>query len=130
MDDNDAQNFVDLSKVHLQNDDIEYLQTRLDESSALLKSIRWTFSGSRDVVSRCNDLMFWDSTHHVARYNYKLSTFTAVHSEGKSRAVLISLNLSETTVDSIDCIQSSKIHSGYPYREWWLAMTTIRLNRR
>ncbi len=55
-------------------------------------------------VARCGELLFWDSTHNSTRYHFKLSTFTLVDSGGKSRAVLLSLNLHETTSDFIEMI--------------------------
>jgi len=56
-------------------------------------------------VERCGEIAFWDSTHNTTRYNYKLATFTVIDSEGSNRAVLLSLNLTETAVDCLNMLQ-------------------------
>jgi len=46
-------------------------------------------------VNRCNDLLFWDSTHNLTSYDYKLSSFTLFDSEMKSRPVIFYLTITE-----------------------------------
>ena len=76
------------------NDEIEYLNYGLTKNRTL-KYLTWSFSGSKKVVHRCGDIVFWDSTHNLTKYYYKFSTFTVIESENKSRSVFFNLGLSE-----------------------------------
>lgn len=95
-DEEDASVLVSFLKKERAEGELEYLHVVLDDESGVLQSVTWSFSGSRDVVRRCGDLLFWDSTHNATRYAFKLATFTVIDSEGCSRAVLMTLNLEET----------------------------------
>ena len=55
----------------------------------------WSFKGSCDIVKRCGEISFCDSTHHLKNYAYKLSAITLIDSEGSTRTVLLSLHLHE-----------------------------------
>ena len=79
----------------LQGEQIEFLDMKIHKMTKILLSITWAPKGSRNVVRRCGDIAFWDSTHHVTSCHYKLSAMTGIDSEGKSRALLLSLNLHE-----------------------------------
>lgn len=55
--------------------EIEFLSIIRDESNGILKGLIWTFKGSKEVCNLCGDLIFWDSTHNLTVYDYKLSSF-------------------------------------------------------
>lgn len=78
---------------------VEYLSYGLTKSN-VLEYVTWSFNGSYATISRQGDIIFWDSTHNMTKYCYKLATFTAVDSENRSRAVMFNLGLSE---DSTQC---------------------------
>lgn len=59
---------------------LEYFSYVISTSN-VLEFITWSFKGSKEVVKRCSDICFWDYTHHMTRYSYKLSSFTIVDSE-------------------------------------------------
>ncbi len=95
----DASDFADFLREKKTNGDIEYLQVFLEDSTGILKTVIWTLKQSKSIVERCGEIAFWDSTHNTTRYEYKLSSFTVVDSEGSSRAVMFCLSLSETAED-------------------------------
>lgn len=81
---------------HLKNDGaVEYLSYGVFKNNRL-DYFTWSFTGSEEAVSRCDDILFWDFTHKITKNSSKLSTFTAVDSELKSRAVLMNLVIEET----------------------------------
>ena len=106
----EVQTFLDDLRDMERTSQVEFLRTFISEETNTLKSVAWCFRGSRELVNRVGDLCFWDSTHHMTRFNYKLSSMILVDSEGKSRAVLYCLSLSETAIDYkriIDCWHSA-----------------------
>lgn len=72
---------------------IEYLDYAIDLDTGVLSSIVWSFKGSNEIFSRCGDLGFVDSTHHLTKYSYKLTTIIVPDSESKSRSALLMLHL-------------------------------------
>ena len=80
---------------------IEFMKTNRDAETGVLDFVAWCFKGSKDVVLRCTEPVFWDATHNTTRYEYKLSSFNAIDSEGKSRCVMMCLMLRERTEDLI-----------------------------
>ena len=51
--------------------------------------------GAQELALRCGDVAFWDSTHNVSRYAYKLSTVCLIDSEAKARPILFHMTLNE-----------------------------------
>ncbi len=78
---------------------VEYFTFKLHDENGMLKTLIWSFQGSGELVRKYGDLMFWDSTHEMTKYDYKLSTFNIVDSEGKSRSVMFNLTLEESTIE-------------------------------
>lgn len=99
FDEKDASDLVSFLRLQKASGALEFLQVVLDDETGVLRCVTWSYAGSREVVRRCGDLLFWDSTHNMTRYAYKLASFTVVDSEGCSRAVLLSLNLEEAAED-------------------------------
>ncbi|KAI0565477.1 Ubiquitin-like protease [Gracilaria domingensis] len=91
----DANNLVKYLQQRKREGKVEFLDHHQDEETGELSSIVWSVKGSKELVHRCGDVIFWDSTHNTTRYNYRLATMTAVDSEGVSRAVLLGLTLHE-----------------------------------
>ncbi len=94
--DDDASTFVSALRKKKARGELEYLRIYLDEDTGVLKSVIWTFRGSKQCVQKLWGYCFWDSTHNMTRYDYKVSFFTIIGSEGCSGAVSFCLFLSET----------------------------------
>ena len=82
----------------------------------------WTFSGSSFLVSCVKDLRLWDLTHHISRYEYRLSKNSLIDSESKSRCSLQAFSLLHEQLmwniwfshgmKSLNFCASSHIHRG------------------
>ena len=93
----DAQQFVNMLLDDCKNNKkFEFVNYGRDDDSGVLTYAAWAFKGSRSVVQRCKDLVFWDSTHHATCYDYKLSSMNVVDSEGVSRTVFQCIVMQET----------------------------------
>ncbi|KAI0560387.1 MULE transposase [Gracilaria domingensis] len=90
----DAEELVKYLRIEHEGDHLEFLDFEL-EGTGVLSSITWSLNGSKDIVRKCGDVLFLDSTHNSTRYNYSFVTYTVVDSEGVSGAVLLSLTLRE-----------------------------------
>ena len=106
----DASKLISNLSEMKKNGRVEYLSFDLAENN-VLNSVTWSFKGSRDVVQRCGDVLYWDSTHNMTPFSYKLASLTLVDSEMKSRPVMFRLGLSETVKDCSSLIDSW--HSNY-----------------
>lgn len=110
----DSQKFVDSLRSELPNGSVEFLHIVQNDSTGLLTSATWCFKGAQEIVSRCCDVVFWDSTHNVTPYSYKLATFTVVDSGYRSRAFFLSLNIYEDSKSSFRMLSCWKKLSKYP----------------
>lgn len=55
-------------------------------SNNVLSYVTWSFEGSKEIAQKYGDIVFWDSTHDMIPYTYKLSSFTVVDCEGNKRS--------------------------------------------
>ena len=69
----DAHDFASALRVMKSPGQVEYLKVILEKASAVPKTVIWEFNGSASLVSRVTDIGFWDTTHHISRYDYRLS---------------------------------------------------------
>ena len=51
-----------------ESEEIEFLDSKIQEMTKILLSITWAPEGSRNVFRRCGYIAFWYSTHHVTSY--------------------------------------------------------------
>eukprot|EP00171_Calliarthron_tuberculosum_P005332 IDg5332t1 len=108
----DAQCLVERMRSMRYNNELEYLLFNIDTETGILSSVTWDFTGASCVVRRCNDLLIYDSTHNMTRYAYKLSSFSLLDSEARTRPVLFCLTLDETTSNFACVLRSWKIAFG------------------
>ncbi len=92
----DASSFVQFLQERKSASYVEYLNVGVDEETCVLNSAVWSAKDSTHLVQRYGEIAFWDLTHNSTRYDYNLSSFTVIDSEGCSRAVRFSLCLFET----------------------------------
>lgn len=93
-DERDAKTIVHLLEGMKECGKVEHLSYGFSADN-VLTYITWTFKGSKEITNRYGDVAFWDATHNMTTYAYKLSRFTLVDSEAKSRLVLFNLGLSQ-----------------------------------
>ena len=91
-----AHKFVDTLQAMKQTGQIEYIHLFIHPVTNVLQGAVWSYQGASSVVQRCNDILFWDSTHNTTKFLYRLASFTLIDSEGRNRPVLFSLALQET----------------------------------
>lgn len=66
---NEAQEFIQILKRERDGEkSVEFLSYEREENSGVLSSVTWSFKGCKDIVKRCNDILFWDSTHNITKY--------------------------------------------------------------
>ena len=75
------------------------MKISVDSASNIPKTIIWEFSGSSTLVSRVGNLCYWDSTHHISRYEYWLSSVLLIDSESKLQRFLQAVMLNESADD-------------------------------
>ena len=99
-DESDTNKFIQaISEGKEKHSTIEYIFYDRDDKTGVLNLAVWTLKGSKNLVERCGDLLFWDSTHHMTPYDYKISSLIIVDSECKSRTVMVALMLYERAAD-------------------------------
>lgn len=69
------------------------MHVHTDDKTGILKAVMWSFKGSCDIVKRCRQIAFCDSTHHFTKYANKLTSITLIDSEGSTSTVLLRLHL-------------------------------------
>ena len=72
---------------------LDFLHWQIDNETGVLQAVVWSFKGSVDIVRRCGDIAFCDSTHHLTKYAYSISSVTVIDFEGSTRTVLLSIHL-------------------------------------
>lgn len=65
-------------------------------NDGIIECALWSYKVSKGLSAKYSDVLFWDATHDVTPYDYKLCSFTFVDSEGCSRAILFFLTLHQT----------------------------------
>ena len=97
VDDEDAERLLTYLEAQKRDSKVEFLAKEIHNESGALSSLTWAFRGATELTRRCSDVAYWDSTHEISRYAYKLSTLSLVDSECKTRPVLFQLMLNQTS---------------------------------
>ena len=105
---------------------IEFMKTNRDADTGVLDFMAWCFKGSKNVVLRCTEPVFWDATHNTTRYEYKLSSFTAIDSEGKSRCVMMCSMLRERKKISYFCCIVGRKHLTHFFHLYFSLMKIVQ----
>ena len=68
-----AQKFVNTLETMKENLQVEFLHLFLHPITNILEDAVWSYAEARNVMSRCDDLLFWDSTHNSTKFLYGLA---------------------------------------------------------
>ena len=91
----DAADLAHYQKCQEATGKLDFVHIHTAGETDVLTAVLWSFKGSCDIVKRCGQIEFRDSTHHLTKYVNKLSSITPIDFEVSTKTVLLSLNLHE-----------------------------------
>ena len=91
----DAHKFVERLRARKRSGTEQNLNVSLNSKTHVAESILRTYRGARQLAARCMDVAFWDASHDVSRYAYKLSATCFIDSVAKTIFSVFHLTLHE-----------------------------------
>lgn len=91
----DAIDFVRYLECQETAGKLDFVPIQTDDETGLMKAVVWPFKSFSDIVKRCGQIAFCDSTYHLTKYFYKLSYIILIDAEGSKKTVLLSLLVHE-----------------------------------